>query len=208
MKMLKPHHLQTNQYALPLLGITSGRAKAALTASPLVMRLRKYTKLNKRIRAPTGTAPSAPLRGAILYDIVAQTRSQEFKVMKFENLRGKYVVDFLVAKYLVNFSLENRLRNCHRNFTTFFTQKFTRSKEICHLAITLGAISRKISWISSNSSTARSSTHALQARRKPRMRRSRSLVYRPSVPADGRMRKSLQMGTCTKQPRWCQVCSL
>ena len=31
----------------------------------------------------------------------------------------------------------------HQNFTTFFTLKFTMTKEICHLVLTLGAISRR-----------------------------------------------------------------
>ena len=37
--------------------------------------------------------------------------------------------------------MENRLKIGHQNFTTFFTQKFTISKEICHLVLTFGAIS-------------------------------------------------------------------
>ena len=41
-----------------------------------------------------------------------------------------------------DFLRKNRLKLCHRNFTILFTQKFTRSKEIRHLMLTLGAISR------------------------------------------------------------------
>ena len=44
----------------------------------------------------------------------------------------------LVAKWLG----EKELKVCHPNFTTIFTLKFTISKEICHLATTLGTISR------------------------------------------------------------------
>ena len=42
---------------------------------------------------------------------------------------------------------QKRLKIGHQNFTTFFAQNFTRSKEICHLVLTLGAISRKKRWI-------------------------------------------------------------
>ena len=55
------------------------------------------------------------------------------------------VVDFLVAIFPVNFPSKYSLGICHQNFTTFFTMQFTISKEICHLVLTLGAISCKVS---------------------------------------------------------------
>ena len=59
------------------------------------------------------------------------------------------MVEFWVAKFPDNFSPDKkkRLQICHRNFTTFFTQKFTRltrSKETCHLVLALGTNSRNV----------------------------------------------------------------
>ena len=85
-----------------------------------------------------------PLCRAGAFAMVAQKRSQKFKVMTFENLEREMWGEFLVAKFPVNFSPgKKKLNICHLNFTTFFTQKFTRSKDICHLVLTLGGISRK-----------------------------------------------------------------
>ena len=41
---------------------------------------------------------------------IAQKCSQKFKVMKFENLEREYVVDFLVTKYLVDFSRKTGMK--------------------------------------------------------------------------------------------------
>ena len=69
--------------------------------------------------------------------------------MKFENFAGRICGGFLGGKLSCQFSpRENRLgglKICHRSFTTLFTQKFTRSKDISHLVPSLGAISRNIS---------------------------------------------------------------
>ena len=51
--------------------------------------------------------------------------------------------NFRWQHFPVNFLEGNSLKICHQNFTTFFTRKFTITKEICHLVLTLGAISRK-----------------------------------------------------------------
>ena len=55
----------------------------------------------------------------------------------------EYVVEVSVAKRPVNLVPRNSLKICHQNFTTIFTLKFTGSKEVCHLVLTLGAISHK-----------------------------------------------------------------
>ena len=59
-------------------------------------------------------------------------------------LIGKHVVELLVQTALSIFPWKHRLKICHRKFITFFTQKFTRSKDIYHLVLTLGPISRKV----------------------------------------------------------------
>ena len=60
-------------------------------------------------------------------------------------LSVKHVVDVVdvLARSLSPsmFTRINRLKVCHQLFTTFF--KFAISKEICHLVLTLGAISRE-----------------------------------------------------------------
>ena len=60
----------------------------------------------------------------------AEKHSQKFKVMKFEDFERKCVVDFLLQNFLTNFPRKKRPKFCYRNFTTFFAQKFTRSKTI------------------------------------------------------------------------------
>ena len=55
-----------------------------------------------------------------------------------EFLRVKHVVDFMGG----NVAGKTPLKICHQIFTTFFTLKFAMIKEICHLVLTLGAISR------------------------------------------------------------------
>ena len=55
------------------------------------------------------------------------------------------MVAFLVANFRTFFFRKNRLKICHQKFITFFTLKFARSKENCHLVLTLGALSRNIS---------------------------------------------------------------
>ena len=59
--------------------------------------------------------------------------------------QGEEICGFFGCKHSSQtFSRENRHKFCHRNFTTFFPQEFTRSQEICHLVLTLVAISCKI----------------------------------------------------------------
>ena len=64
-------------------------------------------------------------------------------VMKFEVFEGEVCGGFFGGKFFLSiFPRKNSLEICHRNFTTFFTLKFRMTKEICHLVLTLGAISR------------------------------------------------------------------
>ena len=46
-----------------------------------------------------------------------------------------------MTEFLVNLSQNDRLKNCHQNFSTIFALKLTIRKDIGHLVHTLGAIS-------------------------------------------------------------------
>ena len=76
---------------------------------------------------------------------LVQKRSQKYMVIKLKFLRERYVVDFVGGKIYLStfFPRKKSLKICHQNFTTFFTLKFTITKELCHLVLPLGAISRK-----------------------------------------------------------------
>ena len=70
----------------------------------------------------------------------------KFMVMNFDVSQGDRCGGFFGGKNSCRFSpSKSSLKICHQNFTTFFTMWFTISKEICHLVLTLGAMSCDIS---------------------------------------------------------------
>ena len=77
-----------------------------------------------------------------------QKRSQKCMVMKFEVSEGEVCGGFFGGNIILSiFPKKNSLQFCHQYspiLTTFFTLKLTITKDICHLVLTLGAISRKV----------------------------------------------------------------
>ena len=66
---------------------------------------------------------------------IVQKHSQKFMMMKLEVSENEWCGGFFSGRISWQFLLENSLKICHQNFTTFFTLKFTISQEICHLAL-------------------------------------------------------------------------
>ena len=92
--------------------------------------------------------------------------------MKFGSFGSEKCGGFLVANCLSIFPRKNRLKLCHRKFTTFFTAR----KDNCRLELTLGACSPNTlaQTIASQSSVALRKKAGLQLRKKKDQQLQRS----------------------------------